>query len=75
VVMVVVRVSSMTPLLRGRRHGGRGQVWFAVDSGRPVEQGRGMRATLEVLGASSRRLGAENAQPWPAGGRRVSVSR
>lgn len=33
-----------------------------------------MRGRLEVLGAFSRRLGAENAQSGPANGRLVSVS-
>lgn len=37
VVMVVVGMASMLPFLRGACHGGRGKVWFAVDSGRPVE--------------------------------------
>ena len=37
VVMVVVGMASMLPFLRVACHGGRGKVWFAVDSGRPVE--------------------------------------
>jgi hypothetical protein len=61
-VVVVMVVTGMVACLRMAGHGGRSEVSFAMDGGRPVKQGRAMVGVWrEVLGAFSLCLRAEDA--------------